>query len=251
MNNLKKEDDPLLDSLAFLRELNFISILFRLILAMLFGGMIGMERGRKRRPAGFRTYMLVCLGATLTMLLGQYHATMLDTSWAELAHQLGVHVDTSRYSAQVINGIGFLGAGTILVTRRQEVKGLTTAAGLWASACMGLAVGAGFYECVVLAFVLIALSMRILPHVETLIVEKARNINIYVEFAALDDVGDIITRIKALDVQIYEVDIDRGESEPNAHPKAIFSIHLNQKMAHTQVLAAISELESVYIIEEI
>ena len=160
-------------------------------------------------------------------------------------------MDTSRYSAQVINGIGFLGAGTILVTRRQEVKGLTTAAGLWASACMGLAVGAGFYECVILAFALIALSMRILPHVETLIVEMARNINVYVEFAALDDVGDIIARIKALDAQIYEVDIDRGEGESNTHPKAVFSIHLNRKMAHTQVLAAISELESVYIIEEL
>ena len=241
----------MLESLNFLRELSFASILLRLILAMLFGGLIGMERGRKRRPAGFRTYMLVCLGAALTMLLGEYHATMIGTSWSELATALGARVDTSRYSAQVINGVGFLGAGTIMVTRRQEVKGLTTAAGLWASACMGLAVGAGFYECVVLAFVLIALCMRILPHVETMIVEKARNINVYVEFAALDDVGDIIARIKALDVQIYEVDIDRGESDPNSHPKAIFSIHLNQKMAHTQVLSAISELESVYIIEEI
>ena len=241
----------MLESLDFLRELNFVSILLRLVLAMFFGGMIGMERGRKRRAAGFRTYMLVCLGAALTMLLGQYNATMLQTSWAELANELGVHVDTSRYSAQVINGIGFLGAGTILVTRRQEVKGLTTAAGLWASACMGLAVGAGFYECVILAFALIALSMRILPQVETLIVEKARNINVYVEFAALDDVGDIIARLKALDVQIYEVDIDRGESEPNGHPKAVFSVHLNKKMPHTQVLTAISELESVYIIEEL
>ena len=241
----------MLESLHFLRELNFASVLFRLILAMFFGGMIGMERGRKRRPAGFRTYMLVCLGAALTMLLGQYNATMMQTTWAELASTLGVRVDTSRYSAQVINGIGFLGAGTIMVTRRQEVKGLTTAAGLWASACMGLAVGAGFYECVIFAFAFIGLSMRFLPHVESLLVEKARNINIYVEFAALDDLGAIIARIKALNVHIYEVDIDRGESDPNSHPKAIFSIHLNQKMAHTQVLSAISELESVYIIEEI
>ena len=102
--------------------------------------------------------------------------------------------DVSRFGAQVINGIGFLGAGTILVTGRQEVKGLTTAAGLWASACMGLAIGAGFYECVVLCTVLIFLCMRFLPAFENYLVEKARFINIYVEFRSLDDLGSIRTR---------------------------------------------------------
>ena len=105
-----------------LRELNTVSILFRLALAMLFGGLIGLERGRKRRAAGFRTYMLVSLGAALTMLLGQYNFLMLETDWAALAAELGVKTDVSRFGAQVINGIGFLGAGTIIVTNRQEVK---------------------------------------------------------------------------------------------------------------------------------
>ena len=123
----------------FLREFSFLSILLRLLLAMLFGGVIGLERGRKRRAAGFRTYMLVCLGAALTMLLSQYLHRMLNTVWSGAA----LTIDVSRISAQVINGIGFLGAGTIIVTGRQQVKGLTTAAGLWASACMGIAIGAG------------------------------------------------------------------------------------------------------------
>ncbi|MDQ9828115.1 MgtC/SapB family protein, partial [Acinetobacter baumannii] len=80
---------------------------------------------------------------------------MLTTEWRAASESLGISTDVSRLGAQVINGIGFLGAGTILVTSDDKIKGLTTAAGLWASACMGLAIGAGFYECAVLAVALI------------------------------------------------------------------------------------------------
>lgn len=238
----------ILDSL---REMSIISITLRLLLAMLFGGLIGMERGRKRRPAGFRTYMLVCLGATMTILLSQYESLMLDTRWLDICQAVGVKTDVSRFGAQVINGIGFLGAGTIIITGRQEVKGLTTAAGLWASACMGLAIGAGFYECVVLGFLLIFLCIRLLPHVEMAILENARNLNLYVEFQSLDDLGEIIGRIKLQDVQIYDVEIERGREERFRNPSAVFSIRLNSKHSHTQVLANISELECVYTIDEI
>lgn len=240
----------MLEAVNYLRELNMASVLLRLTLAMVFGGMIGLERGRKRRAAGLRTYMLVCLGAALTMVLSQYEYLMVATRWAETAALVGLRTDVSRFGAQVINGIGFLGAGTIIVTGRQEVKGLTTAAGLWASACMGLAIGAGFYECVLLGFVLISLSMRLLPYVENYIVENARNMNLYVEFQSLEDVGEILNRIKAQDVQIFEVDIDRGREEKFRNPSAVFSIRLNQKQPHTRLMAAISELESVYAIEE-
>lgn len=240
----------MLERLDFLRELNMGSVIVRLALAMFFGGLIGIERGRKHRAAGFRTYMLVCLGAALTMLLSQYEFYMLTNVWTELSAEIGVRTDVSRFGAQVINGIGFLGAGTIIVTGRQEVKGLTTAAGLWASACMGLAIGAGFYECVMLAFLLIFLSIRVLPHVENFIIENARNMNIYVEFESLDDVGAIIGRIKAQGAQIYEVDINHGREEKFRNPSAVFSIRLHNKQPHTQVLAAISDLESVRTIDE-
>ena len=227
-----------------LRQLNLASILLRLTLAMLFGGLIGLERERKRRPAGFRTYMLVCLGAALTMLLSQYEYYMITHDWAALAAEIGLRTDVSRFGA-------FLGAGTIIVTGRQEVKGLTTAAGLWASACMGLAIGAGFYECVLLGFLLIFLAIRLLPYVENFIIENARNMNIYVEFQSLDDVGAIINRIKSQGAQIYEVDIERGREENLLRPSAVFTIRLRQKQAHTRVLAAISEVEGVYTIDEI
>ena len=241
----------MIGALDYMRELNTASVMLRLVLAVLFGGVIGLERGRKRRAAGLRPYMLVCLGAALTVLLSMYEYYMVTHPWAELAAEIGIRTDVSRFGAQVINGIGFLGAGTIIVTGRQEVKGMTTAAGLWASACTGLAIGAGFYECVFLAFLLISIVIRVLPQVETYIVENARNMNIYVEFESLDDVGDIISRIKSQDVQIYDVEIDHGREEKLRNPSAVFSIRLNHKQMHTQVLAAISELESVRTIDEI
>ena len=192
----------------YLRELNFVSVALRLLLSAVIGFSLGMERGRKRRPAGCRTYMLVCMGATLTLLLSQYEYYMLTNRWYDLALEIGIRTDVSRFGAQVINGVGFLGAGTILVTGRREVKGLTTAAGLWASACMGLAIGAGFYESVVLGTVLIFLSMRFLPTIENMMVERAPFLNIYVEFESLDNIGAIIGRIKEQNSQILDVEID-------------------------------------------
>ena len=178
----------MLQELDYLRELNIWSVMLRLTVAMVFGGLIGLERGRKGRAAGFRTYMVVCLGAALTMVMGQYEGYMLTEVWNEVVSKTDARADVSRFGAQVINGIGFLGAGTIIVTRKQEVKGVTTAAGLWASACVGLAIGAGFYEAVLIAFLAIFLSIRVLTPVENVIIENARNMNLYVEFDSLDDI---------------------------------------------------------------
>lgn len=229
-----------------------IHITCRLLCALVFGGMIGLEREQKHKQAGFRTYMLVCLGAALTMLLSQYEAVMINTRWADTAHALGVNTDVSRFGAQVINGIGFLGAGTIIVTGRQEVKGLTTAAGLWASACMGLAIGAGFYECVCLGFVMIFIVIKVLPPIEDAVVERGRNMNLYAEFSHVDDVHDIIACIKEQGIQIYDVEIENGSTEgPTMHPHAVFTLRLPKNQPHTQLLSAISELSELYQIEEI
>lgn len=239
----------MIGALDYLRELNTASVLLRLTLAMFCGGLIGMERGRKNRPAGFRTYMLVCLGATLTGILSQYLYVMLCTDWAEASQLLNKKVDVSRIGSKAIGGIGFLGAGTILVTERQQVKGLTTAAGLWASACMGIAIGAGFYECVVLTFLLIMICMRLLPRLESYLMENARNMNLYIEFTSLDYIGPIIDCIKAQDIHIYEMEVDRGKKRE--HPSAVFSVRLGHKIRHEQLLLAIAKQESVVMIQEI
>jgi len=241
----------MISGLDHFRELNFASVLLRLVLAMLFGGMIGLERGRKHRAAGFRTYMLVCLGSALTSILSQYLFVQLSTVWAEIATTTGRQVDVSRLGAKVYSGIGFLAAGTIIVTGRQEVKGLTTAAGLWASACMGIAIGAGFYECVVIAFVLMFLCIHFLPLVEGYLLENARNMNIYVELRSLDEIGTLLARVKAQGVQIYNVEIDRGGEEHHRYPSAVLSVRLERHQQHPQVLAALSEVHGVTMIDEI
>ena len=181
----------------------------------------------------------------------QYEYYMLGHDWASLAAEVGIRTDVSRFGAQVINGIGFLGAGTIIVTGRQEVKGLTTAAGLWASACMGLAIGAGFYECVAMAFLMIFLSVHVLTPLELLIIENARNMNIYVEFRSLDNVSEIINRIKSQDVQIYEAEVDHGQESISHHPNAIFALRMHHKGSHAKLLASISEMEDVYVVHDI
>ena len=236
-----------MEYLAYLREFNMASVLVRLSLAMLCSGILGLERGRKQRAAGFRTYMLVGLGAALAMLLGQYETQMLRTQWAHP----GIGTDVARFGAQVINGIGFLGAGTILVTRRQSVKGLTTAAGLWASACLGLAAGAGFYECVLIAFCGIFLAIRILPELERYFVENARNRNLYIEFHSLGNIRQIVNCIKNLNVTIYDVDIDHGNHTASRKYSAVVALRLNRSWDKTQLLWELSKLECVYFVEDI
>lgn len=239
------------ETLGVLRQFSLLSVTVRLLLAIVFGGMLGIDRAKKGRAAGFRTYMFVCLGAALAILLSQYETALLSGPWAETAQEVGIRTDVSRFGAQVINGIGFLGAGTILVTGRQEVKGLTTAAGLWASACMGLAIGAGFYECVVLGFILIFLCIGFLPQIDTIIVSHSRNMNIYVEFTSLDDVGTIIGKIKEQGAHIYDVDIIRETTASMLHPAAVFSIRINEPRSHGRMIMAIYELERVITIDEV
>ena len=237
----------MLHALDGLRQLTAPSVMLRMVLAMLCGGLIGIERGRKHRAAGFRTYMLVCLGSALTMILGQYLYYMATHDWAEQAAAIGFRTDITRIGSQVVNGIGFLGAGIIIVTGRQQVKGLTTAAGLWASACVGLAIGAGFYECVLVAFLLIFLSMQLLHRVEQTLVDRARNLNLYVEVQSLENISDVLACIRALGVHIHAVDIDRGRN--GSGPNAVVYLRLNRGQHHTQIMTALSELDTVSVAE--
>ena len=238
--------------LAHMTEDNMIWVtLLRLGVAMFCGGVIGLERGRKRRPAGFRTHMLVCLGAALAMLISQYLSMMVTTHWDALVTFSGQHnTDASRLGAQVINGIGFLGAGTIIVTGRQEVKGLTTAAGLWASACMGLAIGAGFVEGAAVGCVLIALTIIVFSRLERVIVSRARNINLFIEFEHVDELGKIISVIKEQGIRIFDVEM-RKANETQTTQSAVFSIRLPKRMRHTKVMTVLAGVEGIRTIEEL
>ncbi len=231
-------------------ELTIWDTLVRLFVSAICGGIIGIERGKKHRPAGFRTHMLVCMGAALTMVLSTYLSVMISSKWGldpELAK-----TDLSRFGAQVINGIGFLGAGTIIITGRQQVKGLTTAAGLWASACMGLAIGAGFYMGALIGCFLILVTIIVFSKLENFILSHSRNVNLYVEYEHTDDVAQIIERIKAQEVRIFDVEIakDKG-ADGISYPNAIFSLQLPKKKPHTLIITSIAEIEAVRTIEEL
>lgn len=234
-----------------LREFHIASIVLRLCLAMIFGGFVGMERERKRRPAGFRTYLLVCVGAALTMLLGQYYCAMLDTHWAAAITGAASQTDVTRFGAQVINGIGFLGAGTVIITGRQEVKGLTTAAALWACGCMGLAIGAGFYECMALGLVLIFLTTRILPPLESFLLQKSRNMNLYVEYTHPDDFRTVAACLKQLQIRIIDIELGAEYVQLQQNYGAVFTLRLPRKQTHAQVLAAVFALEHTRKVDEI
>ena len=234
-----------------LRELNFLSMVLRLLLAGVFGGLIGIERGQKHRPAGGRTYFIVCIGAALAMILSQYEAALLQGFWAEAANTIGIKTDVSRFGAQVINGIGFLGAGTVIVTGRMEVKGLTTAAGLWASACMGLAIGAGFYECALVGFVYMIFTFFVLRYLERMVVARSRNMDFYIEYDHTDSLPEIISAIKSMEARVYSVEINKVKNGNYITRSAIFSVRLPKGMMHASLITALAKMRSVLMIDEI
>ena len=239
-----------MQAIEYFRELNFASVVLRILCAMAVGGIVGLDRERKGRAAGFRTYMLVALGAALTVMLGQYLSVMLETVWADKVAELDLKTDVVRFGAQVINGVGFLGAGTIIVTGRQQVKGLTTAAGLWASACLGLAIGAGFYECVFIGFVLILVCMKLLPKIEDFVTSKALNMNIYISMDSVECLGNIINCFKESNFRILDADIEKEEHATITQINAVFSVKMTKRHPHTEILAKLSTLDGIIYIEQ-
>lgn len=239
-----------MQAIEYFRELNFASVVLRILCAMAVGGIVGLDRERKGRAAGFRTYMLVALGAALTVMLGQYLSVMLETVWADKVAELGLKTDVVRFGAQVINGVGFLGAGTIIVTGRQQVKGLTTAAGLWASACLGLAIGAGFYECVFIGFVLILVCMKLLPKIEDFVTSKALNMNIYISMDSVECLGNIINCFKESNFRILDADIEKEEHATITQINAVLSVKMTERHPHTEILAKLSTLDGIIYIEQ-
>ena len=241
----------MIGDLSYLRELNMFSMMVRVVLAMVVGGIVGFEREKKGRPAGFRTYMLVAVGATLTVILSQYLDYMLNNRWVLASGTIGIKTDLSRFGAQVINGVGFLGAGTIIVTGKQEVKGLTTAAGLWASACMGIAIGAGFYECMVMGTLLIVISMKLLPFIENIVMRRARNMSIYVGMDSMENLGSVVSYLKNAGIRLFDVEIDKSKNEHLKQVNALLSIRLPNQIQHTQVLAKLATMDGIIAIEEV
>lgn len=211
----------------------------RLGLALLCGGLLGYERGRKKRPAGFRTYMLVCLGSTLVMMTNEYICRTWDTG------------DPARMAAQVISGIGFLGAGTIIVTGRNRVKGLTTAAGLWAAACIGLAIGIGYYAGAVVGCAMMFLVMSVLHNVDERVGAVTPVLDIYVEFERLANVGAFIALLRERDMKVSELRVTRPETGEEQGVAAMMTLRLPRRQPHTALMDQLYGAEGVKFVEEV
>lgn len=222
------------------RDVTLLSITVRMLLAVICGGIIGIEREYKRRPAGFRTHILICLGAAMTTLTSQY-----------LYLNMHYFTDMARLGAQVVAGIGFIGAGTIIVTRRQRVKGLTTAAGLWASAIIGLSLGGGFYEGGIFATLLILAAEMLFSKLEYRILDHAPEINLYMEYANKECLEEVLRLFRELNLKILNLEITRSAGSEKHNACAIFSLRLNKKCRVEKLLADLHAVKGVASVEEL
>ena len=240
--------------LSYLRELNIVTMMLRILLAVLCGGLIGLERERKNRPAGFRTYMLTALGATLTVLLSLQLNQMLHGPWRALAESIGATQDVSRFGAEAAKGIGFLGAGTIIITARQQVKGLTTAAGLWAAAIIGLVCGAGYAECAIFATAVVLLVEVVLVRLETRLTSKSTDLTLYIEYAHAVCMESVLALLRERRVQIENLEISRiaDTDAPDAphHYCALIPIHSRAPLRPGDLRNDLTALPDILTVEE-
>lgn len=229
----------LIDFPDFMYDLNQVSICLRLLLALLLGGIIGLERGASRHAAGFRTHILVCVGAALAMLTNQYIVEAFQGA-----------TDPARMGAQVITGVGFLGVGTILVTSSKKIRGLTTAAGLWASACLGLAAGIGFYEGAILAGIIIFISLALLPRLENYVYRRSGVVNLYVEVTTFEGFKAFMAGLSDRGIQVIETDLNQPHALTPGGLAFSLSVKLPRGMRSEGAVELLGASPDVSFIEE-
>ena len=222
-----------------LREITYLSVVLRILSALIIGGLLGLERGLKNRAAGLRTYMLVCVGACIIMLTNQYIYQVFGTG------------DPVRMGAQVVSGIGFLGAGTIIVTRRSQIKGLTTAAGLWSSAGVGLALGVGFYEAAVVGGAAIFIIMTLLQRMDDRMHRKNRVMEIYFELSTEISLGDFLRQVRQQEIEFKDVQHEQ-DSDTESGTRAYFALmKTKQRKSHLDIVKMLQEIPGVVYAEEL
>lgn len=221
------------------RQLTLLSVILRAVLSVLLGGIIGLERGLRNRPAGLRTYMLVCLGAALVMITNQYIYQVYGTG------------DPVRMGAQVISGIGFLGAGTIMVTPHSQIKGLTTAAGLWASACVGLAVGIGFIEAAVIGAAAIFTILTAIHILNNAMHKHSKVTEVYVELDSSVTIGDFIEYARRNNIEISDIQMEHRNSALIKTTSFVAMLSTARRGKHDVLLHTMQSMEGVSYIQEL
>lgn len=224
----------------YLEDLNLVSIILRLTMAVIFGGIIGYGRERERRPAGLRTHILVSIGATLAMITNIYMCKIYNG-----------YTDPTRLGAQVISGIGFLGAGTIIVTGKNKVRGLTTAAGLWACACMGLAIGAGFYSGAIIGCLFISAVTVALANIDKKINRNSRNITLYILVNSTTAASRLLQDIQSKNVKISDIEISNNNVSSNDLIGILLGLKISREVCHYDFIESITNKNEVIFLQEI
>ena len=221
-----------------LREVTYLAVFLRIFAAVIVGGILGMERGMKNRPAGLRTYMLVCVGACVIMLTNQFIYQAAGTG------------DPVRMGAQVVSGIGFLGAGTIIVTRRNQIKGLTTAAGLWSAAGVGLALGVGFYEAALAGTLAVFVVMTLLQKMDNKLHRKSKQLEAYIELKGIS-LGDFLRTVRESGVDISDVQREHTEEDSNGARAYVATLKGKRRQNHQELMEKVLLIPGVEFVEEL
>lgn len=222
-----------------LQTLSFSTVLLRVVLSILLSGLIGMERDIKHRSAGLRTHMLVSLGATIIMLTNEY---------IYYAYPEGT-IDITRMGAQVVSGIGFIGAGTILVTSDNRVKGLTTAAGLWVAAAIGMAVGIGYYELAILSTVAVLVVVTLLRPLKRAIQRTVEVYELTLLIYSEKGVRDFLDYSAEKRIRIMDIDIEHRPNQEDKEAPTVFfkvTVDLGDDMSEDDFIRGVKNLPGVY-----
>ena len=211
--------------------------LLRLLLSLISGGILGYERSSKRIDAGFRTYIIVCMSSC---------AVMITNIHTYLFYEAG---DPMRLPSQVISGIGFLGAGCILVTGQHRIKGVTTAAGIWAAACLGLCIGAGDYLVAVVVLISVLLTLTVFKGVDERILKKTRYMRLYLEFESVPGVTNFMKSLRQHGMRVN--DIDFIENKLNDNIAIVLTIHLKKADSVDDVIATFEQQDGVVYASEL
>lgn len=230
----------MLEVLSPLRELSLVSIILRLVLAALCGGLIGLERTVKGRPSGFRTHILICVGASITTMTSQY-----------LLIYMNYFTDIARLGAQVVAGVGFIGAGTIMLTPRNRVKGLTTAAGLWTAAIVGLACGIAYFEAAVYVTFLVLFAETVFSKLEEKILSSTTETSLYVELSKDCPLDDVVEILKNAEIKIIDMQVTRFSKASNKQVCVVFNLRTIEKKNPGKVFDDLSKMEGVLAVVEL
>ncbi len=219
------------DYMIVILNSDYFVIVIRTILAIISGGVIGIERVRSNQPAGMRTYMLVCLGSALVMMTSDYMYSQFQNG------------DPARLGAQVINGIGFLGAGSIIISGNTKIKGLTTAAGLWVSACIGIAIGIGFYFGGIIVTIAVYVIMSKFRKLEDKLAHNNSTIKLYVVFEEVSNISEFKSIIEVFGIEIINFQVNSKEEDEFCN--AVIEMKKSNQIKEEDIVLYLKRMEGI------